>query len=93
MTKLSRFRFFLPNARVLEQDEISRLPTEKKKSVESAAKTGLWIEIDGLEETSIDSEGNITIPAEATSREKKGTFLELFCPDGSCEVTQMTDLP
>jgi hypothetical protein len=35
-TKTSRFRFFLPDARILGQNEIANLPPEKLKSAESS---------------------------------------------------------
>jgi hypothetical protein len=39
-------------------------------------------------------DGRITIPAlGAESPEKKGMWLNIFCPEGSCELNQMTDLP
>jgi len=90
----SRFRFFLPEARLLEKDEIANLPPEKFKAVESAGKNGLWLEMVCPDESCIDDDGNITIPAEGvdTSREK-GIFLNLFCPDNSCEIVESTDLP
>ena len=90
----SRFRFFLPEARVLGQDEIASLPPEKLKNVESAGQQGLWLEIACPDESCIDEQGNITIPAKGTELSgEKGLFLNLFCPEGSCEVVQSTDLP
>jgi hypothetical protein len=93
-TKTSRFRFFLPDARILGQNEIANLPPEKLKSAESSGQKGLWVEIACPDESCIDDEGNITIPAKGTDMSgKRGAFLNLFCPEGSCEVVQSSDLP
>lgn len=90
----SRFRFFLPEARLLEKDEIANLPPEKLSAVESGGREGLWLEIVCPDESCIDSDGNVTIPAKgAEASGEKGVFLNLFCPDDSCEVVQPTDLP
>jgi hypothetical protein len=92
--KTSRFRFFLPEAGVWGQDEIASLPPEKLKNAESGGQQGLWLEIVCPDESCIDDEGNITIPAKGKDMSgEKGLFLNLFCPEGSCEVVQSTDLP
>jgi hypothetical protein len=92
--KASRFRFFLPNARLLGKDEIASLPPEKLKAAKAGAQQGLWLEIACPNESCIDDDGNIIIPAKgADAYDKKGFFLNLFCPEDSCEVLQSTDLP
>jgi hypothetical protein len=92
--KTSRFRFFLPDARLLENDEIAKLPPEKLKTVEAGGRKGLWLEIVCPQESCIDDKGNITIPAKGVdASEEKGFFLNLFCPEDSCEVVESTDLP
>jgi hypothetical protein len=92
--KASRFRFFLPEARVLGQDEITTMPAEKLKVVESGGQQGLWLEIVCPDESCIDDEGNITIPAKGIeTSQKEGFFLNLFCHNNSCEIVQSTDLP
>ena len=90
----SRFRFFLPDARLLEKDEIANLPPEKLSSVRAGNQEGLWLEIVCPHESCIDENGNITIPTKGGElSKKKGFFLNLFCPEDSCEVIQSTDLP
>ena len=93
--KTSRFRFFLPEARLLEEEEIAKLAQEKLKSAESGGKPGLWLEIVCPDESCIDSEGRISITAQGveTSDKQQGFFLNLFCPNDSCEIVQGTDLP
>jgi hypothetical protein len=89
----SRFRFFLPEARVLGKDEIANLPPEKLQAAKTGDGDGLWLEIVCPDESCIDSDGNISIPAKgADTSHDKGVFLNLFCPDDSCEVVQPTDL-
>ena len=92
--KGNRFRFFLPNARLLETREIEKLPPEKLKALEKEGAEGVWIELDCPDQKCIDSDGNITIPAKGSGpSEKRGVFLNLFCPEGSCEILRSTDLP
>ena len=93
MTEQTCFRFFLPNARVLDKDEIENLPVAKLKAVAAVGAPGVWLEIDGLDKSWIDKQGNITIPGIGTKTGEKGSFLNIFCPDGTCEVLQGTDLP
>ena len=93
-TKSSRFRFFLPEARVLGKDEIASLPPEKLSAVEAGGRQGLWLEIVCPDESCIDESGNITIPAKGMEKSGEGgLYLNLFCPEGSCEIVQSTDLP
>jgi hypothetical protein len=92
--KMSRFRFFLPNARLLENHEIAQLPPEKLSAVKAGQQKGLWLELDCPDEECIDDKGNITIPAKgATPADKRGLLLNLFCPEDSCEIVQSSDLP
>jgi hypothetical protein len=88
----SRFRFYLPDARLLEESEIANLPPEKKSAAETGGQ-GLWLEIACPDASCIDDQGNIHIPAQGVEAKQKGTFLKLFCPEGSCEVIRPTDLP
>ena len=55
----------------------------------------MWLEIVCPDESCIDDDGNITIPAKRLDDTfgKKGFFLNLFCPEDSCEVAQSMDLP
>lgn len=86
-----RFKFFLPDARQLDADEIEKLPAEKRKAVEAAGKEGIWLEIKCPDDSCLDSEGRITLTPRQS--EDKGIILDLFCPDDSCEIVQSTDLP
>lgn len=87
-----RFRFFLPKARLLTENEIASLPSEKRQSVEGSETSGLWLEIACPDSSCIDEHGNITVPTEAGS-EQEGLFVSLFCPQGSCKIEHSTDLP
>ena len=84
-----RFHFFLPDARLLSEEEIDSMPESRKEY--ASAKQGLWLEIQCPDASCIDSEGRITLPPGKSGEE--GFFLDLFCPGGSCEVVQSTDLP
>ena len=63
----SRFRFFLPDARILEQSEIENLPPEKLNSVNAGDRERIWLEIKCPNESCIDDKGNISIPAEGVA--------------------------
>jgi hypothetical protein len=90
----TRFKFFFPDARVLSEEEIAALPAEKKQSVETDAKKGVWLEVFCPDASCVRADGRISIPAEGIeSAEKKGVWLNLFCPEGSCELREGTDLP
>ena len=90
----TRFTFFFPNARVLNEAEIDAIPTEKKEAAEADKKEGIWLEIYCPDASCVADDGRITIPAVgAEPAEAKGFWLNLFCPEGSCELDQMTDLP
>jgi hypothetical protein len=88
------FRFFLPDARILEKDEIANLPPEKLTSVKAGGREGLWLEIACPDKSCMDDAGNITIPARGGDlSQNKGFFLSLFCPGDSCDIIQSTDVP
>lgn len=90
----TRFTFFLPNARVLKDDEIAAIPTERKQAAEQDKKEGVWLELYCPDASCVGDDGRITIPAVGTEPvKKKGIWLNLFCPEGSCELKQPTDLP
>ena len=89
-----RFKFFLPDARILSTEEVAALPAEKKAAANAAGKEGLWIEIYCPDASCLDEQGHISIPSTGKASEKeKGTWLKLFCPEGQCEITQSTGLP
>jgi hypothetical protein len=80
--KTTRFRFFLPRARAMERDEIASLPPEKLEDAESDSQQGVWLEMACPDESCIDDESNLTISAKGIEMSgKKGTFLNLFCPE------------
>lgn len=90
-TKQFQFKFFLPNARLLNENEIESLAEEKKKYAADAGGKGVWLEINCPDGSCLDSHGRITLPT--SKSDEKGTFVELFCPEDSCEIFQSTDLP
>ena len=90
----TRFTFFFPGARVLNEAEIAAISTEKKEAAKSDIKEGIWLEIYCPDASCVANDGRITIPAVgAESAKEKGLWLNLFCPEGSCELNQTTDLP
>jgi len=90
----TRFTFFFPDARVLNEAEIAAIPEEKKKAAETDKSEGVWLEIYCPDASCVSDDGRITIPAAgAESAKKEGFWLNLFCPEGSCELKETTDLP
>ena len=90
----TRFTFFFPDARILNEAEIAAIPAEKRAAVESETREGIWLEINCPDASCVGDDGRITIPAVgAGTSAEEGTWLNLFCPKGSCEISQMTDLP
>ena len=88
-----RFKFFLPGARVLTPAEVLRLPNEKVELAKEEGKDGLWLEVE-CPASCIDEEGHINIPSTvAEQAHGKGLLLRIFCPEGSCEIVQSTDVP
>jgi hypothetical protein len=92
--KSFRFKFFLPDARLLAKDEIEEmLSAERIQSSAAAKKDGLWIEVTCPDTSCISEDGRITLPPEEPDDQEKGIFLKLFCPEGNCEISQSTDIP
>jgi hypothetical protein len=86
-----KFKFFLPNARLLNQVEIDQLPADKHRAAGAAGTDGLWLEITCPDRSCLDADGRITLPTQES--EGKGIFLNMFCPDGQCEIVASTDVP
>lgn len=86
-----RFQFFLPEGRVLSDEEVKSLPPEKVRLAEASGKDGLWLEIDCPDGSCLSADGRLTLPTEKTAG--KGVFLNLFCPEGACEIVESTDVP
>ena len=90
----SRFKFFFPDAWVLNESEVAASPAEKKQAVEALNKEGVWLEIHCPDASCIHDDGRITIQAVGTeSAEEKGIWLNHFCPEGGCEIEEVTGLP
>ncbi len=88
----TRFKVFIEDARLLSEQEISRLPEEKRSG--ASQKQGLWVEVDCPEGTCSVDKDKITLPASGvTEKETRGVWLKLFCPDNQCAIEETTDLP
>ena len=89
----SFLRVFVPGARHLTEEEISQLPEEKRRAAGGRDK-GIWIELPCPDFSCAAENGHVTIPVKgAPEKDKKGFFLNLFCPEDTCEVYRPTDLP
>ena len=62
----TRFIFFLPDARVLDEAEIAAIPAEKKHAAETDKKEGIWLEIYCPDGSCVGDDGRITISAVGT---------------------------
>jgi hypothetical protein len=88
-----QFKFFLPDARLLDRDEISTLHAKLDQSAPQADEKGLWIEVTCPDRSCLDEDGKLTLPVAGEEPERKGIFFNLFCPEGRCEIVQATDIP
>ena len=86
-----QFKFFLPDARLLSENEIGHLPADKIRAADATGKDGVWLEINCPDRSCLDADGRITLPTQES--EGKGFFLNVFCPEGSCEIVESTDVP
>lgn len=86
-----RFKFFLPEARVMSDEEVKALSAEKIRAGEAEGQSGLWIEINCPDRSCLSADGRLVLPTEKTAG--KGIFLNLFCPEDACEIVHSTDLP
>lgn len=85
-------KVFIPEARVLTEDERAALPRDKRQAV--AGKRGLWLEVDCPRGACSFEKNKITLPsAAAESTGGNGLWLDLFCPENQCELRHYTDLP
>ena len=90
----TRFTFFCPDARVLDEAEIAAIPAEKREAAQADNRKGIWLEFHCPDGSCVGDDGRITIPAVgAESAEAKGFWLNLFCPEGSCELNLPSSLP
>lgn len=88
-----QFKFFLPEARLLDNDEVAALHAKLNQSAPSSTDKGLWIEMTCPDRSCLDDEGRLTLPVTGEEPKQKGIFLNLFCPEGRCEIVQSTDVP
>ena len=89
-----RVKFFLPDARLLDKNEIEdMMRADRIPPTAAAGKDGLWLEMKCPDQSCLDDEGRITLPNQEQGSPNKGIFLKLFCPEGNCEIVQSTDVP
>jgi hypothetical protein len=89
-----QFKFFLPDSRLLEEAEIASLHAKLGQSAPARDEKGLWIEMTCPDQSCLDDQGRLTLPVEGDVPERgQGILLNLFCPEGRCEILQSTDIP
>jgi hypothetical protein len=57
-----QFKFFLPDARLLDNDEIAALRAKLDHSAPSPDEKGLWIEMTCPDHSCLDHESRLTLP-------------------------------
>ena len=91
--KGSRLKVYVPQARLLNAEEISALPREKREAAEESSSHGLWIEVVCPDDACQQEAGRISIPIRAEEhKDKKGFWLRIFCPEDACEIDKETYL-
>jgi hypothetical protein len=92
--KKTRFRFFLPECRVLSDQEKQELPEKKQRPAEAAGPAGVWLEIPCPGGSCVESEGKITIETVGAKPPKdQGVWLNTFCPEDRCLYKSGVELP
>lgn len=90
----NRLKVFLPNVRLLTEEEIQNLSEEKRQAVKSSGEPGLWVEIVCPEDSCLTIGGKVSLVAEGyVPEETKGLWLNIFCPENRCEFDEPTDIP
>ncbi len=85
-------KVFLPNVRLLTDEEIQNLPEKKRRAAES--ESGIWVEVACSGDSCLTIGGKVRIEAKGdVSDEKKGLWLNIFCPENRCEFDEPTDVP
>jgi len=91
--KGSRLKVYVPQARMLNAEEISALPREKREAAEESNSHGLWIEVVCPDDACQQEAGRISIPIKAEEhKDRKGFWLRIFCPEDTCEIDKETYL-
>ncbi len=87
-------RIFLPQARVLDRNELGTL-SDKERAFESECKSrGIWLELFCPDDACFVEGDRIKLPVFCENPEHKHSlWLDIFCPDGSCDVTDASKLP
>jgi len=88
-----KFKFFLPDARLLNDEEIADFKATSGSPAPDAQTDGLWIEMACPDGSCLDDRGRLSLPVSGDHSQGKGVFLNLFCPEGSCEIVESTDVP
>ncbi|MCJ8502537.1 hypothetical protein [Desulfatitalea alkaliphila] len=93
--KSDRVKVFLQNVRLLSEDERANLPEAKRKAAEADGQSGVWVEVTCPAGACSTGDGKITIPAGMVEGEtdKRGIWLNLFCPDDECVIEASSQLP
>lgn len=90
----NHIQVFVPGVRSLTGAEIYQLPKEKAQAAEASDAGGIWLEVPCPELACLTGEDRITFSVKgAPEKERKRSWLNLFCPGDACEVRQATDLP
>ena len=91
--KGSRLKVYVPQARMLNAEEISALPRQKREAAEGSSSQGLWIEVVCPDDACRQEAGRISIPIRPEEhKDKKGFWLRIFCPEDACEIDKETYL-
>ncbi len=88
----NRLKVFLPNVRLLTDQEIQNLPEQKRQAASSDP--GIWVEVACPEDSCLTVGGKVSLVAEGyVPEETRGLWLSIFCPENRCEIFEPTDLP
>jgi hypothetical protein len=101
-TEKVRLRVFAPGARLLTEEEIRALPTDKREAAAAVDTAGVWLEVPCSRDECLSDRRGIAVPvqgvtekerASLSGKQEKGFWLNLFCPEDSCVLQQSSDVP
>jgi hypothetical protein len=101
-TEGARLAVFAPGARLLTEEEIRALPTDKREAAAATGADGVWLEVLCAPEECRSEKQGIAVPvqgvtekerASLSGKQERGFWLNLFCPEDSCVLRQSSDVP
>jgi hypothetical protein len=97
----NRVQVFCPEAEVLSQEEISRIPARNREHPGVKGRKGVWLSVFCPDASCLTEGDRLSVPiivaeggeAKGVPPKERGYWLRLFCPEDQCEIQEPTDAP